>query len=275
MNLDADLRHALDPCALFETAIGAPPDEWQARVLRSTAQRTILNVCRQAGKSTTAAVVAYGEAVYHPPALVLLVSPSLRQSGELFRKVLDVHRAVGAGVPVEAETTLKLELRNGSRIIALPGSSDTTRGFSNVRLLIEDESSRVEDALHFALRPVLAVSRGRLLLMSTPNGKRGHFFDTWAAGGLGWERVRVPASACPRITPEFLAEERASIGEYFYSQEYDTQFRDADDQFFNGDDIARMLDPSVKPLWPSLIAPLGVPSDAFFDADLAVVKEIT
>jgi hypothetical protein len=273
MNLDADLRHALDPCSLFETAIGAPPDPWQAALLRSDAQHTILNIARQGGKSTVAAVKAYHVAVFNPPALVLLVSPSLRQSSELFRKVLNVHRAAGGGVPVDASTTLKLELRNGSRVIALPGSSDTTRGYSAVTLLIEDESSRVEDALHFALRPVLAVSRGRLLLMSTPNGRRGHFHDVWTAGGLSWERVRVPASACPRITPEFLAEERASIGEYFFSQEYGCEFRDADDQFFGSDDIQRMLDASVKPLWPSLIAPLGVPTGTFFDADL-VAKEI-
>lgn len=273
MSVSRDLARGLDACRLFEDAVGAPPDPWQAALLRSGAQRTILNVCRQGGKSITAAVAAYHETVYRPPALVLLVSPSQRQSSELFRKVLDVHRAAGGSVPVEAESALRLELRNGSRIIALPGTESTTRGYSNVRLLIADEASRIEDALYFALRPVLAVSRGRLLLMSTPWGKRGFFHATWTAGGLGWQRVRVPVSACPRISPEFLAEERASIGEYFFSQEYLTEFRDADTQFFDSDDIARMLDPSVKPLWPSLVPPLGVPADSFFDADL-VVKEI-
>ena len=272
--LTRDLAHALDPAALFETAIGSPPDPWQAVLLRSAAQRVILNVCRQGGKSITAAVIAYYEAVYRPPALVLLISPSLRQSGELFRKCLDVHRIAGINVPVEAESTMRLELRNGSRIVALPGTEGTTRGFSNVRLIVADEASRIEDALYYSVRPMLAISKGRLILMSTPWGRRGFFFDAWTAGGLDWERTQVAASDCPRIGAAFLEEERRSIGEYFFAQEYNCQFRDTDDQFFGSDDIAKMLDPSVKPLWPMLVPPLGVPSDTFFDADIKpLVKE--
>src|ERR1017187_3256617 len=155
--LTRDLAHALDPAALFETAIGSPPDPWQAVLLRSAAQRVILNVCRQGGKSITAAVIAYYEAVYRPPALVLLISPSLRQSGELFRKCLDVHRIAGGNVPVEAESTMRLELRNGSRIVALPGTRGTTRGLPEGGLLVADEAPRIADAPSYHVPPLFGV----------------------------------------------------------------------------------------------------------------------
>src|ERR1017187_9810664 len=155
--LTRDLAHALDPAALFETAIGSPPDPWQAVLLRSAAQRVILNVCRQGGKSITAAVIAYYEAVYRPPALVLLISPSLRQSGELFRKCLDVHRIAGGNVPVEAESTMRLELRNGSRAGPRRGEQRTNQGFSNVRLIVADEAPRIADAPSYHVPPLFGV----------------------------------------------------------------------------------------------------------------------
>ena len=55
---------------------------------------------------------------------------------------------------------------------------------------------------------MLAVSRGKLWLLSTPHGKRGFFYEMWKAGGRGWMRIRVPATECPRISQRFLAEER-------------------------------------------------------------------
>jgi len=112
-----------------------------------------------------------------------MLSPSLRQSGELFRKALSVYRTLGRPVPSEAESALRLELDTGSRIISLPGTENTIRGYSGVRLLLVDEASRVEDDLYRAIRPMLAVSGGRLVAPSTPWGKRGFWFREWTEGG--------------------------------------------------------------------------------------------
>ena len=127
--LAADLAVALDPVQLSRRA-GIAPDDWQAEFLRSAAPRVLLNCSRQIGKSTTAGVLAVHTAVYEPGSLVLLISPGLRQSGEIFRKCLDVYRALGRPVDAEAETLLRLELVNGSRILSLPGTEATIRGFS-------------------------------------------------------------------------------------------------------------------------------------------------
>src|SRR5262249_2111481 len=148
-------------------------DPWQTALLRSSRKRLLLLCCRQAGKSTTAAALALRSAFLTSGALVLLLSPTLRQSGELFRdKVLRLYNALGRPVPTVQESALQMQLANGSRVISLPGDEQTIRGYSGVATLIVDEASRVPDALYYAVRPMLAVSRGRLVALSTPFGKR-------------------------------------------------------------------------------------------------------
>ena len=136
-----DLSLALDPALLMQKQ-GLSPDPWQMQFLRSQAERQILLCTRQAGKSTTTAVLALHEAVFTSNALVLLLSPSLRQSQELFRKVLATYKST-ASMPSSMESALRIEFENGSRIVSLPGKEETVRGYSGVSLLIVDEASRV------------------------------------------------------------------------------------------------------------------------------------
>lgn len=242
-----DLAYALDP-VLFAQSVGYNSDPWQGEVLRSTAKRVLLNCCRQSGKSTTMGVLAVHTAVYVPDSLVLLLSPALRQSQELFRKALDVYHAAGGPVPADAETALRLELQNGSRIVSLPGKETTIRGYSGVRLLVVDEASRVPDELYFSIRPMLAVSGGRLLAPSTPFGKRGWWYEA-CTEGIGWERYEISASQCPRISPEFLAEERRVLGPWWFRQEYECQFSDTTDQIFSHELVIGAVSSTVKPLF--------------------------
>lgn len=247
VDLAHDLAAALDPVALARRA-GWGPDPWQAEVLRSTAPRSLLLCARQTGKSTTTAVLALHRALYHPGSLILLLSPSLRQSGELFRKVMDAYSAVGRPVPVAGESALRLELDNGSRVVSLPGQEATIRGYSGVALLVVDEAARVADDLYYSIRPMLAVSGGRLVALSTPFGKRGWFHSEWT-GSNAWTRVKVPAAACSRISPAFLAEERAALGNWWYSQEYLCEFRDTVDSVFTFDAVMGALSSDVAPLF--------------------------
>ncbi len=232
--LPSDLALALDP-VLFSRSLGLDPDPWQARVLTWAGKRLLLNCARQTGKSTTAATLALHRALFHPASLILLVSPSLRQSTELFRKVADLLGRLSVRPELPEDNRLSCVLANRSRIVSLPSSEATIRGFSGASLIVEDEASRVSDDLYRAVRPMLATSGGRLILMSTPFGKRGHFWEVWDEGGPEWERVRVPATDCPRISPEFLAEEKNSLGPWWFNQEYLCEFVDAASSAFTWD----------------------------------------
>ena len=86
------------------TRAGLDPDPWQQQVLTSTMAQMLLLCTRQAGKSTVAAALAVRAALLQSSALVLVLSPSLRQSGELFRKVLGHFNALGRPVAVTGES---------------------------------------------------------------------------------------------------------------------------------------------------------------------------
>lgn len=234
------LAMALDPVVMARRA-GIIADDWQSDMLRSTAPQTLLNCARQTGKSTTTAALAVWTALYDPGALVLLLSPSLRQSGELFRKCISVYGSLDRPVPPDSETALQLRLDNGSRIISLPGREETIRGFSGVRLLVVDEASRVPDDLYYSIRPMLAVSGGRLVALSTPAGKRGWWHSEWVEGGDSWQRVQVRAQDCPRIPAAFLEDERRHMPAAIFAAEYECAFTDAEGSVFRWDDIQAAL----------------------------------
>jgi hypothetical protein len=244
-----DLRLALDRVA-FAKRLGLEPDPWQEDLLRSTSDRVLLNCCRQSGKSTMTAIVALHRALYHPDSLILCLAPALRQSQELFSKMAGFYRDLGRPISAVAERKLSLELENHSRIVTLPGSEKTVRGFSGAALLVVDEAARVDDSLYYAVRPMLAVSGGSLMMLSTPYGKRGVFFEEWT-NGIGWERYEVPASQCPRIPEVFLEEERRSLPRRVYRQEYECSFEETDDQVFSFEDVAAAISKDVTPLFES------------------------
>lgn len=244
LTLSTDFALDLDP-GLLLARMDLDPDPWQLQLMRSKSQRILINASRQSGKSTVTAALAAHTAVYTKGALVLLLSPSLRQSGELFKKVLRAYHALGGSVPADAETALRLELANGSRVISLPGTEATVRGYSGVNLLVVDEASRVEDELYYSVRPMLAVSRGRLVALSTPWGTRGWWFQAWRSVEA-WERYEAKATDCPRISGEFLAEEKRSIGDFWFRQEYLCEFMDAQSQAFRREDIARAFQEEIE-----------------------------
>lgn len=234
---DAERARA-SPLSLAET-IGFKPDPWQERLLCARGN-VLLNCSRQAGKSTGAALLVVYRALTDPGHLALLISPSLRQSGELFRKVRDFVSRV-PGLRLKEDNASSVVFPNDSRIVSLPSSENTIRGFSSVRTLIEDEAAFVDDSLNIAVRPMVAVSGGQIILMSTPNGRRGHFFEAWNGTGP-WHRERITCWDVPRIPREFLLEERRVMGDLF-KQEYECSFINAlTGRVFRHDDAVNVIE---------------------------------
>jgi Terminase large subunit, T4likevirus-type, N-terminal len=242
-----DLARAFDQ-ALIAADCGLTLDQWQADLMRSTAPRVLMLCARQVGKSTVAALIALATAVTQVGALILLVSPSQRQSGELFRTVMRHLRELPGTPEIRAESALRLELANGSRVVALPGDERTIRGFAGAALVVLDEAARIEDELIAAVRPMLATSGGRLIMLSTPFGKRGVFYEAWH-GSDSWHRVKIAATDCPRISKEFLEEELAELGQQRFSEEYGLEFLENTEAVFPTGIIDAAFTDEEKPLW--------------------------
>jgi phage terminase large subunit-like protein len=250
MSLRTAIRQALDPTELWRAVYHTTPDDWQAELLRSDHPRIILNTSRQVGKSTVVSCKALHTALYRPRSLVLLLSPSLRQSSELGKKLFDGYRELGRPIRADSESKLVLELTNGSRVICLPGADpNSIRGFSSVNCLLLDESARCSEELWLASKPMVSVSGGSIILLSTPFGRRGFFYQTWAEGD-DWLKIQVTAEQCPRLSPTFLRQERRELGERWFNQEYMCQFVEAVGQLFSDEAIDAAFRDDITPLFP-------------------------
>lgn len=229
---------------------GFTPDPWQSQIFRGTEHRKLVLCSRQAGKSFSAGALALRVSMTEPRSLTLILSPTQRQSGEFFQdKVMKLYRRMGRPLALVRETLHDLEFTNGSRIVSLPDNEEGIRTYAGVRLLILDEAARISDALYKAVRPMLAVSGGELVALSTPFGKRGWFWEAWESRDQPWRRWRVTADQCSRITAEFLAEERLAMGLRWYMQEYECSFEDAEGAVFLGADIEAAFAGGAEPLF--------------------------
>ncbi len=246
--------YAEDPAYWMECVIGEKPDPWQKKVLQSKELEIILNCCRQSGKTETAAVKASHTARYKKGTLTVVISPTQRQSGILQRRV---NRFLGMAndnwqklsshlvyeyseyedtYKIVRRSVLSLELANESRVVSVPASPDTVRGYSP-DLIIGDESAFIEDAVYAAVRPMRAAKPVQLIIMSTPKGKAGFFYDEWISKDPVWLRIKVSADDCPRISKKFLEREKDKLGKDFFEREYYNRFLEIEGSIFDQDMI--------------------------------------
>jgi hypothetical protein len=239
MRWAADLARIIDPAQTMRD-LDFEPDPFQEVLLRSTADRILMLCSRQLGKSTSTAILALNEACYRDDSLVLLVSRSERQSDLLFQKVARFFRMLRP-VPAVKELALSIKLANGSEIVALPGDGDTIRGYSDPRLIVLDEASRIPDAVMAAVMPMTLVSGGRVVALSTPRGRSGWFFEKWHSDEP-CERIDAKAIDCPRIPRERIEEQRRTLGPRLFSCEFENVFLEDWDAVFSAEAIASIYE---------------------------------
>ncbi len=231
-----------DPVTWAERIAELTLDPWQCDVLLSPAARLLLNATRQSGKSTVAALKAAWTVLQG--GLAVVVSPSLRQSGFLFRKLS--RHLVASEAAFRRETLTEVELVAGGLAVSLPGDRPAMlRGLSlrhdGPAVLIVDEASRVRDELWATISPMLAAApAAQQILLSTPAGASGEFHRAWSSDE-DWERVQITADQCPRISAEHLAAERIRLGDALYRQEYFGAFVSAPSSVFDAEVLAHMF----------------------------------
>lgn len=249
-----DMQHAFDPVLWAKERLRFERfDPWQEQALLAIDERyVLLNCTRQGGKSTVTSISVAHLAIYEPGSLQLVISPSLRQSIEMARKIRDMLARVPeiGKLPVDSKTDI--QLGNGSRIVSLPSSAATIRGFSAPRRIVVDESAFVDDQVYEAVRPMLARSEnGALWLLSTPFGQRGFFWKEFTGrGNQNWKKFRVTALDCPGISREHLEAERQSRGDLFFRSEYMCEFVSVDGSLFDLEQVRRCITDDVEPLFP-------------------------
>ena len=218
-------------------------DKWQQRVLAHKGHITI-RAGRQVGKSEVISEKACRFAKEHANTTTLIIAASQRQSGLLFEKVrgrLDQEDNIYAEKP----TLTRVILKNGSRIYSLPAgrTAYSIRGYT-IDLLIADEAAFIPETVWLAVTPMLAVSRetkgyGWIILISTPFGKGGYFFNSFT--DEDFLSFHVSSEDCKRINPKFLRKEKLRMTKAQYRQEYLGEFTDEWNQFFPTDLIKQSM----------------------------------
>lgn len=156
---------------------------------------------------------------------------------------------MGSPVRVIAQNQTAVEWGNGSRLLSLSDSHEGVVGFTPTRIVI-DEGSRVSDVLYLSIRPMLALG-AELEVLSTPFGKRGWFFEIFNTPKRRevFRLWQITADQCPRISAEFLAEERLELGDRWFMQEYYLAFNDSVDAVFSSDVIDAAFGTTAGPLF--------------------------
>ncbi len=150
-----ELAYRIDPVPWVHSALGVEPDAWQAEFLRAPLGASIVALtARQVGKTTTASWAIAHCMLFSANSLSVIACPALRQSAEAVRRVREILVKVGA--TLSTDNVYALELKNGSRVLALPGSDDLIRGLTVDGWIVADEAARLSPDLIAALGPMRA-----------------------------------------------------------------------------------------------------------------------
>ncbi len=248
MSIAQALAEALDPVA-FARGRGFVAESWQSRLMRTTARRVVVPCARQVGKTETVSYKTLHTALHHAKRDVLIISPTQRQSDEFLLRVAGIYRGMSEAPRLKRDNQSEMGLANGSRVVSLPGSAGTVRGYANIKLLVIDEAAYVEDEVFASVLPMVG-SDGQIIALSTPWGQRGWFWGLVdEAPRNGWEKHRVTVHDSAQYDAARIAEVRAAVGSFVFASDYLAEFTDTSEQMFGTEDVRRAFTPSVLPLF--------------------------
>ena len=199
-------------------------DPWQEEVIESTG-----NVCivsgRQCGKSAVVSILAARTALKNKNEYILIGAKDLDQGEMIFRKIKDYVFENNSKEIVGRPTLHFMELKNGSKIIvkAVGDTGDGMRG-PTATMLILDEAAFIPERAWTSIEPVISITKGRIILLSTPQGKRGFFYK--ATKDEDFLVKIVSARDCPRHTKKFLDKKQAQLSPVAFATEYLGEFID-------------------------------------------------
>ncbi len=216
-----ELAYRVDPALWVHHIVGIAPTKWQEDFLRAPRGAFVLALtARQCGKTTTAALAMAHSALFMSGSLSVVACPAQRQSAEAVRRVREA--IIKAGGKLDADNVYGLELTNGSRVLALPGSDNSIRGLTVDAWIVADEAARLSPDLIAALRPMRARRPDtRFAMLSTAWSRTDPFWSAWDSDDPSWIRLKATADSDPTLfTAQFLETERRALGEDVFKREY-------------------------------------------------------
>lgn len=165
------------------------PYEYQIKVSEAIAnnKNVIIGKVRQMGFSETVISIALMRAVTESGFAAVVFSKTQKDASELGRRLKDQAISLGSLCPEFAtESQTRIVFKGLGSIYFLPVTARSARGIPSVSLLIFDEAAFIDniDGVYQAAMPTLAMlgDKGRVVFISTPNGRSGLFYRLLADG---------------------------------------------------------------------------------------------
>lgn len=249
-----ELERSLDPTARLAHWIGHEPDPWQVEAFTTDASEVALRVGRQAGKTSVLAARAVEE-LHIPESLTICVAPAERQAKIIAREI--GRQLQSTDLHITRPTQTELELSNGARVVALPSTSDTIRGFMSVSLLIIDECAFLQgegggEDLIAGVLPMLTEG-GQVFFSSTPAGKKNYFARLFldAKPDDGVHRIVVKGSSIPRLADK-VERMRRTLSATKFRQEIEVEMLSDGQAYFQMDLIEAATTTKEDAICPKL-----------------------
>jgi hypothetical protein len=215
-----EIAYQIDPALWVREALEIEPTPWQVKFLRAPRGASIIALtARQVGKTTTASWAIAHHMLFTPGGLNVVACPAQRQSKEAVRRVREI--LIKAGAELKGDNIYELELKNGSRVLALPSTDDSVRGLTVDGWIVADEAARLSADLIAALRPMRARRPdARFAMLSTAWSRTDPFWAAWESEDPSLLRLKATAETAGLFTAEFLEQERCALGEHDFNREY-------------------------------------------------------
>ena len=215
-----EAAYRVDPALWMHEVLGITPHDWQKTFLRAPRGASIaVLTARQVGKTTAAAVGMAHSAMFMPGSLSVIACPAQNQSAEALRKVREM--VLKAGAELTTDNVFKLEIANGSRVLALPGTQDSIRGLTVDAWIVADEAAQLDPAIMAALHPMRTQTHARFAMLSTAWSYTDPFWSVWAGDDPSWIRIAATLDVAPDlIAPEVVERARRQLSEDDFKREY-------------------------------------------------------
>ena len=245
-----------DPVDWLEINVHWKPFPYQADILRDHGLRLrVIRKSRQVGITTTIAYEAIWSAFAIPHRIILIVSPSDRQSKIVMNRIQTVVNSNPRLYErVTTNNTSEIRLNNGSVILSLPNNPDRLRGFSATDIYLDEAAHFLNDEpVMAAIKPMLIATKGKFTVVSTPFGKHGLFWEQYqlATNHQGMDRTvkaydLYPSTINPLIKQTDLDKEQLILTELELKQEYLGEFIEQADTYYPFDLIQPCIDPCLE-----------------------------
>jgi hypothetical protein len=221
MNIALETAYRLNPALWMQVVLGITPHDWQKTFLLAPRGASLaVLTARQVGKTTAAAVGMAHSAVFMPGSLSVIACPSQNQSAEALRIVRDM--LIKTGAKLTSDNVYSLELANGSRVLALPGTQESIRGRTVDAWIVADEAAQLDPPIMAALHPMRTQRpHARFAMLSTAWSRTDPFWSVWDNDDPSWTRIRATIDVEPTlIAPDVLDRARRQLSEDDYKREY-------------------------------------------------------